>query len=123
VAEVPENPNKDEEKGEALIVETFACVVCQETMLAPRVLCCGHMFCDDCISRWFRDKARTFLQCSPRTDARNRTPARRAESHAHPTPSPRAARRACRWRRRCAPSSRRTARSGYARRCGNETRW
>jgi len=59
VTEVPERAEDDEEREHA-VIEPHACVVCQETMLAPRVLCCGHTFCDDCISRWFRDKARTF---------------------------------------------------------------
>jgi hypothetical protein len=91
VTEIPERPDEDD-AGEQSIIETLACVVCQETMLAPRVLCCGHMFCDDCISRWFRDKARTFPIVSLKLTPRDRTPARRAESPAPPTPSPRAAR-------------------------------
>lgn len=32
------------------------CVVCHDPLLGSRVLPCGHTFCDDCISRWTRER-------------------------------------------------------------------
>ncbi|KAJ8751508.1 hypothetical protein K2173_016736 [Erythroxylum novogranatense] len=29
------------------------CAICQEKMHAPVLLCCKHVFCEDCVSEWF----------------------------------------------------------------------
>ncbi|CAJ2641755.1 E3 ubiquitin-protein ligase RNFT1-like isoform X2 [Trifolium pratense] len=29
------------------------CAICQEKMHAPILLCCNHMFCEECLSEWF----------------------------------------------------------------------
>ncbi|KAK2444747.1 RING-type E3 ubiquitin transferase [Trifolium repens] len=29
------------------------CAICQEKMHAPILLCCNHMFCEECVSEWF----------------------------------------------------------------------
>lgn len=28
------------------------CAICQEKMHAPVLLCCKHIFCEDCVSEW-----------------------------------------------------------------------
>ncbi|KAL8233637.1 hypothetical protein R6Q59_019737 [Mikania micrantha] len=34
------------------------CAICQEKMQAPILLCCNHIFCEDCVSEWFeRERA------------------------------------------------------------------
>ena len=29
------------------------CAICQEKMQSPILLCCNHMFCEECVSEWF----------------------------------------------------------------------
>ena len=41
----------------AQLLSATACPVCQDPMLAARVLPCGHAFCADCIARWFRERS------------------------------------------------------------------
>ncbi|KAI3757762.1 hypothetical protein L6452_05305 [Arctium lappa] len=38
------------------------CAICQEKMLAPILLCCNHIFCEDCVSEWF-ERERTCPLC------------------------------------------------------------
>ncbi|KHN29471.1 RING finger and transmembrane domain-containing protein 2 [Glycine soja] len=28
------------------------CAICQEKMHTPILLCCKHIFCEDCVSEW-----------------------------------------------------------------------
>jgi hypothetical protein len=39
------------------LLEALSCTICQEPLRFARVLPCGHAFCDDCITRWFRAKS------------------------------------------------------------------
>ncbi|KAI3705700.1 hypothetical protein L1987_75941 [Smallanthus sonchifolius] len=38
------------------------CAICQEKMQAPILLCCNHIFCEDCVSEWF-ERERTCPLC------------------------------------------------------------
>nr|GMD02161.1 RING finger and transmembrane domain-containing protein 2-like [Ipomoea batatas] len=38
------------------------CAICQEKMHAPIILCCNHIFCEDCVSEWF-ERERTCPLC------------------------------------------------------------
>jgi hypothetical protein len=38
------------------LAQLLACPICQETLRGARVVPCGHVFCDDCLSRWFRER-------------------------------------------------------------------
>ncbi|KAM7504568.1 hypothetical protein LguiB_003472 [Lonicera macranthoides] len=38
------------------------CAICQEKMHAPILLCCKHIFCEDCVSEWF-ERERTCPLC------------------------------------------------------------
>ncbi|XP_022853277.1 uncharacterized protein LOC111374773 isoform X2 [Olea europaea var. sylvestris] len=38
------------------------CAICQENMHAPILLCCKHIFCEDCVSEWF-ERERTCPLC------------------------------------------------------------
>ncbi|CAM8966789.1 unnamed protein product [Rhodiola kirilowii] len=38
------------------------CVICQEKMRNPILLCCRHLFCEDCLSEWF-ERERTCPLC------------------------------------------------------------
>nr|GEY53459.1 E3 ubiquitin-protein ligase RNFT1-like [Tanacetum cinerariifolium] len=38
------------------------CAICQEKMQAPILLCCSHIFCEDCVSEWF-ERERTCPLC------------------------------------------------------------
>ncbi|XP_047307277.1 E3 ubiquitin-protein ligase RNFT1-like [Impatiens glandulifera] len=38
------------------------CAICQEKMQAPILLCCKHIFCEDCVSEWF-ERERTCPLC------------------------------------------------------------
>ncbi|KAJ0695106.1 putative transcription factor C2H2 family [Helianthus annuus] len=38
------------------------CAICQEKMQAPVLLCCNHIFCEDCVSEWF-ERERTCPLC------------------------------------------------------------
>ncbi|KAM7491808.1 hypothetical protein LguiA_034729 [Lonicera macranthoides] len=38
------------------------CAICQEKMHAPVLLCCKHIFCEDCVSEWF-ERERTCPLC------------------------------------------------------------
>ncbi|XP_042425445.1 RING finger and transmembrane domain-containing protein 2-like [Zingiber officinale] len=38
------------------------CAICQEKMLAPILLSCKHIFCEDCVSEWF-ERERTCPLC------------------------------------------------------------
>ncbi|KAL8232141.1 hypothetical protein R6Q57_001919 [Mikania cordata] len=38
------------------------CAICQEKMQTPILLCCNHIFCEDCVSEWF-ERERTCPLC------------------------------------------------------------
>ncbi|XAR66059.1 hypothetical protein NMG60_11012111 [Bertholletia excelsa] len=38
------------------------CAICQEKMHAPILLCCKHIFCEDCVTEWF-ERERTCPLC------------------------------------------------------------
>ncbi|CAM8955227.1 unnamed protein product [Rhodiola kirilowii] len=38
------------------------CAICQEKMHTPILLCCKHIFCEDCVSEWF-ERERTCPLC------------------------------------------------------------
>ncbi|KAL3334490.1 hypothetical protein AABB24_030962 [Solanum stoloniferum] len=38
------------------------CAICQEKMNTPILLCCKHIFCEDCVSEWF-ERERTCPLC------------------------------------------------------------
>lgn len=38
------------------------CAICQDKMLAPVMLCCRHIFCEDCVSEWL-ERERTCPLC------------------------------------------------------------
>jgi hypothetical protein len=63
-AEAAEGPPPPEDP----ILQILSCPVCQETLRGARVLPCGHVHCDDCISRWFREHA-TCPTCRAACDA------------------------------------------------------
>jgi len=46
-----ERDDAEEQCGEMHDAE---CAVCHELLRRARVLPCGHLFCDDCLSRWLR---------------------------------------------------------------------
>ncbi|KAG0488739.1 hypothetical protein HPP92_007550 [Vanilla planifolia] len=47
---------------EQVIAAGDLCAICQEKMNAPILLCCKHIFCEDCVSEWF-ERERTCPLC------------------------------------------------------------
>ncbi len=58
-----------ESRAEDECVAACSCSVCHEPLRGTRVLPCGHAFCDDCITRWFREHT-TCPSCRAPCDAR-----------------------------------------------------
>jgi hypothetical protein len=74
------------------LLAALACGVCHDTMLAPRVLPCGHTTCDDCITRWFRDKTTCpacRAACEPATVASGGAPCAQLEAVVRALDNPR----------------------------------
>lgn len=63
-----ESPPRSPERTPHPALDALQCTVCHELLRGARVLACGHLFCDDCISRWFRTNA-TCPTCRVTCDA------------------------------------------------------
>jgi len=57
LSQPPAGAESPEQAEKSAPLSATACTVCHDPLLCARVLPCGHTFCADCITRWFRERS------------------------------------------------------------------